>query len=92
MGRNYITFLVVLIFLLVFSFGFAYAGIYLDGGPVSIVALVGFLVTLAAALIIGIEASEEYGMLGLSFYILTGVTAVILVWFLTRSGVLLNIW
>ncbi len=92
MGRNYITFLIVLIVLLVFSLGFAWAGIYVGPLLIAIPALVGFLVVLGGGLVIGFEAREEYGMLGVSFFVLAGVTAVVLVWFLTRSGVSLAIW
>jgi hypothetical protein len=93
MGRNYLTFLVVLVILLLFSLGVAYAAIYMGGGvALGIIALVGLLVCLVGALIIALEAREEFGMLGLSFFVVVGITGVLIVWFLTRSGVSLSVW
>lgn len=92
MGRNYIIFLVSLVILLVFSIAFALAGIYAEQLVAAVFALVGFVATLAFSLAIGLAAREEYGMLGLWFFIVAGVTSIVFVWFLTRGGVLLAIW
>ncbi len=92
MTRNFLVFIFGVFLLLVFSFFFCYVSIYSDNLIAAIPALVGFVASLAIALMIGVASREEGGSLYISFYIIAGVTAVILVWYLARMGVLLKVW
>jgi hypothetical protein len=78
--------------LLVFSFFFCYVSIYSDNLVAAIPALVGFLASLVMSLMIGTASREEGGALYIWFFGIAVVTAVILVWYLSRLGVLLKVW
>jgi hypothetical protein len=92
MARNYLVFIVGLFLLLVFSFAFCYVSIYSEILIAGIFALVGFVAALVISIIIGLASREEGGVLYIWFFIITGVTAVILVWYLSRAGTLLKVW
>jgi hypothetical protein len=78
--------------LLVFSFFFCYVSIYSDNLIAAIPALVGFLASLVMSLMIGAASREEGGALYIWFFGIAVVTTVILVWYLSRLGVLLKVW
>jgi hypothetical protein len=92
MARNYLIFFFGLVVIFVFSAFFGYQGIYAENLVAGILACVGFVVALVISLVIGIASREEGGSLYIYFYVVTGVTAVLLVWFLSRAGTLLQIW
>jgi hypothetical protein len=92
MTRNFLVFIFGVFLLLVFSFFFCYVSIYSDALIAAIPALVGFVASLVIALMIGVASREEGGSLYISFFIIAGVTAVVLVWYLARMGVLLKVW
>lgn len=92
MTRNFLVFLIGAIVLLVFSFAFGYAGIYAENLAAGILSLIGFVATLVMSLIIGIACRDESTGLSLWFFGVAVVTAVVLIWYITRAGVLLQIW
>jgi len=92
MGRNYLFFLIGLVVLLIFSFAFCWATIYMEQPLLSILAFVGFIATLGMAIVIGLSAREESTGLSYWFFIIAGVTALLFMWFITRFGVLIQIW
>jgi len=92
MARNFLVFIFGLFLLLVFSFLFCYVAIYNENLPAAIFALVGFVASLLIAIIIGLASRDEGGVLYIWFFAIAGVTAIILVWFLSRGGVSLKIW
>ena len=92
MGRNYLFFLIGLVVLLVFSFAFCWATIYMEQPLIAILTFIGFVATLVIAIVIGLAAREESTGLSWWFFIVAGVTALLLVWFITRFGVQLQIW
>ena len=92
MTRNYLVFLFGLFIILIFSFAFCYVAIYSEVLIAGIFALVGFLVALVIAIIIGLASREEGGSLYISCFAIAGVTAVVFVWYLSRAGTLLKVW
>ena len=92
MGRNYLFFLIGLVVLLVFSFGFCWATIYMEQPLIAILTFIGFIATLVISTVIGLAAREESTGLSWWFFIVAGLTALLLVWFITRFGVQLQIW
>jgi hypothetical protein len=92
MARNFLVFIFGLILLLVFSFFFCYVAIYNENLPAGILAIVGFIASLAIAIMIGLASRDEGGVLYIWFFAIAGVAAVVLIWFLSRGGVLLKIW
>jgi hypothetical protein len=92
MARNYLVFIFGLVLLLVFSFFFCCVAIYNESLPAGIAALVGFVASLIIAIMIGISSRDEGGILYIWFFTIAGITAIILVWFLSRGGVVLKIW
>ena len=92
MTRNFLVFLFGLFLLLIFSFAFCYVAIYSEVLVAGIFALVGFLAALIIAIMIGLASREEGGVLYVWFFSVAGVTAIVLVWYLSRAGVLLKIW
>ena len=92
MGRNYLVFLIGIVVLLIFSFAFCYATIYMEQPLLAILTVIGFVATPAMAIIIGLAAREESAGLSWWFFIIAGATGLLFVWFLTRFGVLLQIW
>jgi hypothetical protein len=92
MTRNFLVFLFGLFILLIFSFAFCYVSIYSEVLIAGIFALVGFLAALIIAIMIGLAAREEGGTLYVWFFSIAGVTAIVLIWYLSRAGVLLKIW
>ena len=92
MGRNFLVFLIGLVLLLVFSFAFCAAAIYAEQLAAGILALVGFVAVIVMALLIGLAAREESAGLSTWFFAVAGFTAVLLIWFITRSGTLLQVW
>lgn len=92
MTRNFLVFLFGAIILLVFSFAFCYAAIYAENLIAGILALVGFVATLAISLVIGIACRDESGSLALWFYGVAVIAGVLLIWYVTRAGTLLQIW
>jgi len=92
MTRNFLVFLIGAIILLLFSFAFGYAGIYGENLIAGILAVVGLVATLAMCLVIGLASRDESTSLALWFFGVSIVTAIILVWYLTRAGTLLQIW
>ena len=92
MARNYLIFLFGLIVIFVFSFLFCYQGIYAENLVAGILAAVGFVAALVISLVIGIASREEGGSLYIYFFVITGITAVVFVWFLARAGTLLQVW
>ncbi len=92
MGRNYLFFLIGLVVLLVFSFAFCWATIYAEQPLVAILAFIGFVATLVLSIVIGLSAREESTGLSWWFFVVAGLTALLLVWFITRFGVQMQIW
>lgn len=92
MTRNFLVFLFSLFILLVFSFAFGYVSIYSEVMIAGIFALVGLLTALIVSLMIGLASREEGGALYIWFFSISGVTGVLLVWYLTRAGTLLKVW
>jgi len=92
MTRNYLVFLFGLFIILIFSFAFCYVAIYSEVLIAGIFALVGFLVALVIAIMIGLSSREEGGSLYVSFFAIAGVTGIVLVWYLSRAGTLLKVW
>jgi hypothetical protein len=92
MGRNYLFFLIGLAVLLVFSFGFCWATIYMEQPLIAIPAFIGFIATLVIAIVIGLSSREESTGLSWWFFTIAGLTALLLAWFITRFGVQMKIW
>ncbi len=92
MTRNYLVFFFGLFLLLVFSFLFCYIGIYNENLVAGILAIVGFLAALIISIMIGISSREDGGALYVWFFGVSGVTAVIFIWYLSRAGTLLKVW
>jgi hypothetical protein len=92
MTRNFLVFLIGAIILLLFSFAFGYAGIYGENLIAGILAVVGLVATLLMCLVIGLASRDESTSLAFWFFGVSIVTAVVLVWYLTRAGTLLQIW
>ena len=92
MGRNYLFFLIGLVVLLIFSFAFCWATVYMEQPLISILAFVGFIATLVIAIVIGLSAREESTGLSWWFFVVAGLTALLFVWFITRFGVQQKIW
>ncbi len=92
MARNYLIFFFGLIVIFVFSALFGYEGIYTENLVAGILCIVGFVAAIVISVIIGIASREEGGSLYVYFFVVTGITAVLLVWFLSRAGTLLQIW
>jgi len=92
MGRNYLFFLIGLVVLLVFSFAFCWATVYMEQPLIAILTFIGFVSTLIIAIVIGLSAREESTGLSWWFFVIAGLTALLLVWFITRFGVQLQIW
>ncbi len=78
--------------LLIFSFAFCWATIYMEQPLIAILTFIGFVATLAISIIIGLSAREESTGLSWWFFIIAGLTALLLVWFITRFGVQMKIW
>ena len=92
MTRNYLVFIFGVFLILVFSFFFCYVSIYGETLIAAIPALVGFLAALVMSLMIGVASREEGGSLYIWYFAIAVVTTVILVWYLSRMGVLLKVW
>ena len=92
MTRNFLVFIFGVFILLVFGFAFAYAGIYAQNLIAGILAIVGFLAALIISIIIGVASREEGGSLYVWFFAIAIVTAILLIWYLSRAGTLLQIW
>ena len=92
MTRNFLVFVFGIFLLLVFSFAFCYVGIYSENLIAGILAIVGYLAALIMSIVIGQASREEGGSLYIWFFAIAAVTAILLVWFLTRAGTLLKIW
>jgi len=92
MARNYLIFVFGVFIILVFSFAFAYAGIYAQNLLAGILAIVGFVTAVVLSLVIGIASRDEGGTLFVWFFTIAGVTAILLIWYLTRAGTLLQVW
>jgi hypothetical protein len=92
MTRNFLVFIFGLFLLLVFSFAFCYVSIYSEVLIAGIFALIGFIVTFAIAIIIGIASKEEGGSLYIWFFGIAIITGIILVWYISRAGTLLQVW
>ena len=92
MTRNFLVFLLGAIVLLVFSFAFCYAAIYAENLIAGILAFVGFLATLVMSLVIGIACRDESGSLALWFFGVAVISGILLIWYVTRVGTLLQIW
>jgi hypothetical protein len=92
MTRNFLVFMFGLILLLLFSFAFCYVAIYSEVLIAGIFAAVGFVVSLGIAIIIGIASREEGGSLYIWFFGIACVTAIVLVWYVSRAGTLLKVW
>jgi len=92
MTRNYLVFLFGLFVILIFSFAFCYVSIYSEVLISGIFALVGFLVALVIAILIGMASREEGGSLYVWFFTIAVVTGIVLVWYLSRAGTLLKVW
>jgi len=92
MTRNFLVFIFGLFLLLIFSFAFCYVSIYSEILIAGIFALVGFVAALVISIIIGLASREEGGSLYIWFFAISIVTAIILVWYLSRAGTLLKIW
>ena len=54
MGRNYLFFLIGLVVLLIFSFAFCWATIYMEQPLISILTFVGFIATLVISIVTSI--------------------------------------
>jgi len=89
MTRNFLVFIFGVFLLLVFSFFFCYVSIYSDNLVAAIPALVASLVM---SLMIGMASREEGGALYIWFFGIAVVTSIVLVWYLSRLGVLLKVW
>ncbi len=92
MARNYLIFLFGLIVIFVFSALFGYQGIYAENLVAGILAIIGFVAALVVSIFIGLASREEGGSLFIYFFVITGLSAILLIWFLTRAGTLLQIW
>jgi hypothetical protein len=92
MARNFLVFIFGLFLLLVFSFAFCYVSIYSEILVAGIFALVGFVAALVISIMIGLSSREEGGVLYIWFFGIAIVTAVILVWYISRAGTLLKVW
>jgi hypothetical protein len=92
MGRNYLFFLIGLVVLLIFSFAFCWATIYMEQPLIAILTFIGFIATLVISIVIGLASREESTGLSWWFFAVAGLTALLLVWFITRFGVQLQIW
>lgn len=92
MGRNYLFFLIGLVVLLLFSFAFCWATIYMEQPLLAILTFIGFIATLVISIVLGLSAREESTGLSWWFFVVAGITALVLVWFITRFGVQLQIW
>ena len=92
MTRNFLVFIFGLVLLLLFSFAFCYVAIYSEVLIAGIFAIVGFVAALAIAIIIGIASREEGGSLYIWFFSIAVVTAIVLVWYISRAGTLLKVW
>jgi len=92
MGRNYLFFLIGLVVLLVFSFAFCWATVYMEQPLIAILACIGFAATLVIAIVIGLSAREESTGLSWWFFVVAGLTGLLFVWFITRFGVQMQIW
>jgi hypothetical protein len=92
MTRNFLVFIFGLILLLLFSFAFCYVAIYSEVLIAGIFAAVGFIVALAISIIIGIASREEGGALYIWFFGIAIITAIVLVWYISRVGTLLKVW
>jgi hypothetical protein len=92
MTRNFLVFLIGAIVLLLFSFAFGWAGIYAENLPAGILALVGLIATLVMCLIIGLACRDESTGLSLWFFGVAIISGILLIWYITRAGVLLQIW
>ncbi len=92
MARNYLVFIFGLALLLVFSFAFCYVSIYSEILIAGIFALIGFVACLVIAIVIGMASREEGGVLYLWLFGIAVITAIVLVWYLSRAGTLLKVW
>ncbi len=92
MGRSYLFFLIGLVVLLLFSFAFCWATIYMEQPLLAILTFIGFIATLVISIVIGLSSREESTGLSWWFFTVAGITALVLVWFITRFGVQLQIW
>lgn len=92
MTRNFLVFIFGLILLLLFSFAFCYVAIYSEVLIAGIFAIVGFVAALAISIIIGIASREEGGALYIWFFSIAVITAIVLVWYISRVGTLLKVW
>jgi hypothetical protein len=92
MARNYLVFIFGIVLLLLFSFAFCYVSIYSEILVAGIFALIGFVACIVIAIIIGLASREEGGILYVWLFGIAGITAVVLVWYLSRAGTLLKIW
>ncbi len=92
MARNYLVFVIGLVILFAFTFIFCYNAIYAQVLLSGILAVIGFLAVIIMSIAVGLSAQEEGGTLWIYFFVLSGIAAVVFVWFLTRAGTLLLIW
>jgi hypothetical protein len=92
MARNYLIFFFGLIVVFIFSFIFCYTAVYSENLVAGILAVIGLLATMIICLIIGLASREEGGTLYIYFFAVLGLAELLFVWFLTRAGVLLQIW
>jgi hypothetical protein len=92
MTRNFLVFIFGLVLLLLFSFAFCYVSIYSEILIAGIFALVGFVAALVISIIIGLASREEGGSLYIWFFAIAIITAIVLVWYLSRAGTLLKVW
>ena len=92
MTRNFLVFLIGAIVLLVFSFALGYAGIYAENLIAGILGLIGLVAVLVMSLIIGLACRDESTGLSLWFFGVAVLSGIVLMWYITRAGVLLQIW
>ena len=92
MTRNFLVFIFGLILLLLFSFAFCYVAIYSEVLIAGIFAILGFAAALVIAIIIGIASREEGGALYIWFFTIAAITAIVMVWYVSRVGTLLKVW
>jgi uncharacterized membrane protein len=90
--RNGLITFFIFVLLSAFTFVFCYDALALQNTTYGVLAMIGFVVVIAASFFNGITASQNGEALAIWFNTLAVVVSIIFVWFLTRCGTAFAWW
>ena len=82
----------LLIFLFAFTFVFCLDSLALPNMTYLTLAIIGYVVCIAASLLLGLFARQEGGALGVYYNAYALIVSIVFVWYLTRVGTFARLW